>query len=760
MAGLAICLMVGAFALLVPVVYHFAPTVVLPDPLPPQHQSAENILYLALFLILVPGSVLLAPRIADRLAARDPDRAGLVVPLLGGALGVVFVLARLVDHLLDRDGLAILFALAVLWAALALLVLTRPGVLGLVARRGSDGRRKAGAAWAAAGVLAAAACLAFVTFDGLSVTALIVSLLAAALLVLAWVRFGARPGATGRWWRGLDLLVLILILVAVPDIPIYRIDELATSASDAYIANTMQFHASLFLGPVNAILHGRYLLVDTVAQYGVGSLYFIAGWFKLVPIDYGTLSLLDGILAAVVFAAGYFVMRTAGIRRAIAIVALVVTVLVLVYGIAFPIGAILQNGSIRFGFLPFSLLALWLARERWPGTAKVTGPLAWIVVGISAIWALEGFLYTSATLVGLVLLTALARPEGSPLRWILRQAGWAILAWLIAHLVFAVATLVASGELPDWGMYLTYLKEFLTGRIGDLTYDYPTWTPALAIGFGYAAGAVLLALIAWRERAWLVANRLAMIAAGGLTAYGIVQYSYFANRSLGVVIPFVTFPLILLVSIWLDRLLEHSGASRLLKGGSLAFALVLSSIAVAVAWPVAQHRATDSMLAYGLPGGKSLRGGLDRLGNMPPVVEGADEGERLLETYMPGEDASAVIVSYDLDVNILVRAKRDNSLGITDAKENGWVPGPHIPVVRRAAAQLKAGDRILLDQGALTVFHRLRRDPSLADRPLLPRYRLSIVQSQALQVIGEHYDLKPVARGRDGLVVMELVPRR
>src|SRR6185503_9941579 len=40
------------------------------------------------------------------------------------------------------------------------------------------------------------------------------------------------------------------------------------------------------------------------------------------------------------------------------------------------------------------------------------------------------------------------------------------LACVAAHLVFALATLAASGALPDWGEYLVYLREFLFGTVG------------------------------------------------------------------------------------------------------------------------------------------------------------------------------------------------------------------------------------------------------------------------------------------------------
>ncbi len=59
-------------------------------------------------------------------------------------------------------------------------------------------------------------------------------------------------------------------------------------------------------------------------------------------------------------------------------------------------------------------------------------------------------------------------------------------ACLVAHVaVRRWITLAGPGELPDWGWYLNTLREFLLGRLGDLTYDFSPWSPALAVGALY-----------------------------------------------------------------------------------------------------------------------------------------------------------------------------------------------------------------------------------------------------------------------------------
>jgi len=133
-----------------------------------------------------------------------------------------------------------------------------------------------------------------------------------------------------------------------------------------------------------------------VSQYGVGSVYFLAAWFHLAPIGYGTLRLLDGILTASFFAAGYSVLRVAGAPRLLAIPAMAVAVVALVYALDYPIGALPQQGPLRFG-LPMALILATVAALRWPRWSRVAlaaPDRGRRVVGLGA----EAFAYTALTL--------------------------------------------------------------------------------------------------------------------------------------------------------------------------------------------------------------------------------------------------------------------------------------------------------------------------------------------------------------------------
>ncbi len=157
------------------------------------------------------------------------------------------------------------------------------------------------------------------------------------------------------WWRS------SLIALAVPNLSVYS----PGGPSGAFETQIIQFHQDFYLGPANSLLGGRTMLVDVFSQYGVGSILFLAGVFKVFPIAYGTLALTEGVLAAGMFCLAYVTLRLAGVGRVLAWAAFAVALVVLVFNLLYPLGGLLQHGAFRFGMPMLILVAA--ARETRAG---------------------------------------------------------------------------------------------------------------------------------------------------------------------------------------------------------------------------------------------------------------------------------------------------------------------------------------------------------------------------------------------------------
>lgn len=756
--ALAAAIAVGLFMVGMPLAYKIFEPAYFPPPFPSPNQDAETAVYLAMVFLVAPFSILASWWLGRRIQA-GPNRDCLpsLVAVLIALLGIGILLIRLSSGLPWGDGLEATLGGGLVWIALAGFALWRAGSdrpwrpAALISRN-----QRALFLLAAAAVLAG--LLSFVRFGNVDPAVLFLGLVIVTIVSTVYYRSRARL-SPGRWGIPADVIVLVLVVLAVPDMVILYPEAAVTNADLGMNTYVIQFHQSLFLGAASQVLHGSALLVDTVSQYGIGSIYLIAAFFEVAPIGNFTLGFFDGVLTGFMFGLGYGILRMAGVNRLVAATAMLTAVITLAWGLKYPVGGLLQHGAIRFG-LPMLLIAPVVASARWPRSRTVMKWFALIVVGLSSIWALEAFMYVTFTALGLTLIAATWQPRETLRRWLLTVAGSMLAAWVVTHVLFALITLIASGSLPEWGLYLSYLRDFLAGDIGDLTYNVSRWSPSLLVFGAYLLSAFALVAITARDRAYVDGRRATFLAIAGLTAYGVVLFSYFDNRSLDHVLPYVCLPALLVVTIWLGLILDpSSGFSNRTRTAALASGLAVAALAIANVWPAAGHRSEDSLLAYAIPGGNSLSQGFDRIWNPPPLTAGALPGQLLVEQYFPGQDKVPVVTVPDLDVEILDRTDRANQLGFTDAKENSWVPGPHQPRIEEATAELKAGDRMLLDTPALTAYQGYRAHPDIDENALSAATNLKQLQLDVLQSVAERFNLREVAKGDAGMYVVELERR-
>lgn len=738
----------------------------LPEPFPDQNQSAENFLFVFALLVALPMGVFAGHRLVRRIeVSANANALPLLASLLASGLGAAVIGAKLSERLPWGGGATTLSVLVGAWwlASLALVAMVlrarpRSRWVGLSSNR-----------WVLAWPLLVVAVLVPLSFTDLrDISA---GVLVAGLAVGAAVWFAAGHGSMRLGqrlgWRaglGFDLAAVILLFAAALNVVIF------TPADPAAFLETpiVHFHQNFFLGPANHVLAGDAMLVESFSQYGVGSIYLLAGWFQLVPAGNGTLGVLDGALSAAGFVVVFVICRLCGASRTLALGALGVGVVALVYSLDYPLGALPQHGGIRFG-LPLALLVAATVGERFADrrmVALVARGMGLVVVGISAIWALEAFIYTTATLTGLLAAGMMIEPPGRRRGWLVGRALAVLGAWAVAHLLLASLTLLFAGSLPAWGRYLDTLYAFLGGPVGDLTYDFSSFSagfPVIAIYLASAVGIFVL----WRGRRELVERESAsLLALAGATSYGIALFSYFVNRSADHIVPYISLPVILILVLWLSLLRRTpSLASPTAWRAGLAISLGVGALVVSVAASSVDTRFRQSALGHLVPGGNSLAAAFERLWDPPPLAPQSPVGVRLLERYMPNERRSLVLTSADLGIEVLVRAGRANVLFLADPWEDSLVPEQHVGSVTDSIAALEAGQRMLVDEGGLEVFAELRRDSGrdpiedpVGSVGIVP-IGLANLQQLALQEIGRRFSLRPIAE-KAGLSVVELVPRR
>ena len=745
---------VGAFFLIAPLARWVLPTTDVPAPFPDHHQDAETLLFVFAFAVLLPLAAAFVPRLADRLVdATDEASLSTLSALVAAGLLVAAAAVRAAGS----GGAAIAVAM-IAWGLLAAAALFAAASGRLRLGQALTSRRKL--LWWATGCGSIALMLSFSDVGSIALAPLIVGV----LIAVAVLRFGDQvslPKLGRRTGLLVDGLLIVLLVLAIPNLVIFTSGSFSANVELAII----HFHQNFFLGPANQVLGGGAMLVDTLSQYGVGSIYFLAALFQLIPIGDGTLGLIEGVLSALMFCGGYLVVRAAGAPRLLAAAGFAVAVVVFVYGLIYPLGALLQHGAFRFG-LPIGVLLGAVIEARWPHRATAGRALQLLTMAVASIWALEAFGYTLLTILAVISVRVWFLASAERRRAAIRGLIEVAVTVLAAHLLFDLLTLVFTGELPRWGWYLSTLREFLTGPVGDLTYDFSRWSPGLALGVLYFSSAAGLILLLRRRPDVAHREPTAIIAIAGTTAMGIGLFSYLVNRSADHIVPYVSLPAVMLAVLWLALTLRPWLAiDRALRRAALGGALLLAVLTVAVAASSVGERFSQSALALARPGGASFRAAVDRLWDPPPLSPGAIEGKLLLDRYMPDEQRSLVIADADLTVEILTRSGRSSELPLGDPWEDSLVPDGHLDALAETVDQLQPGTRMLVDASAIRILNQLVADPDRdpIDEPIgkssLVPSGIANLQQWALQQIGERFRLRTIARGSDELRVVELEPR-
>ncbi len=475
--ALTVAATLAAFGVLAAFLHVVVPSTALPAPFPPQHQDAETLTFVLTFVVALPLALWLVPRRSARIVkARGQDSlsglaAGLSVLLLG-----LVVIVKATDRLGVAGGPYPLLAGGALWLLVAGVAVHAAGsdrgapLLEIFAGRARE-------VWVAGLVLLSggSARVRRPRFD---------------------VGRGRRPRRPRRRRRRLFVRPVVAGAAARTMGSGDRRGGDRAAPARGSESRRVRHHrrvsdADHSLSPgllprpgEPGAACGRAMLVDTLSQYGVASIYSLAAWFEIAPIGPGTLGFFEGVLSALVFAAAYLTIRLTGASRIIAVTAMSLAVFVLVYGLEYPLGGLLQHGAIRFGMPMIPLLAgtLELARPRYARGAQAAQLLA---LGVASIWALEAFAYTVLTVAAMVAVKAWLKPAGSRRRCVFRWTRGFRRGMSGGPRRVRNRDGRRRRRAPRLGPVLNTLREFLTGSIGDLTYDFLGWSPALAVGAFY-----------------------------------------------------------------------------------------------------------------------------------------------------------------------------------------------------------------------------------------------------------------------------------
>ncbi|MDP9258839.1 MAG: hypothetical protein M3Q31_20140 [Actinomycetota bacterium] len=622
-------------------------------------ETLEAIWWLAGFGVVAPLAVLGAGRLlsaADTPAARRALTGAAPCAVL--ALCAALALARAVGSLP-----ASLFFAAAPFALLP--ALGRRRLDALAGHR--NARALATAALAAAGALGIAAFLPSAS-HGSDVIVLTLLLLAVALpVVFALRRRALHPRAR------LALGVLIPLLLAL----------LAWDVSFQVLTS----HQDFYLGPANDIRHGRYMLVEDYSQYGVAVIYFLAAILAPLPFGYGTFVLVLGILNSVLILAVYVVLRVA--TRSLAFAAIGTFAALMSSSIA-TIGRSGQypsTGFLRFGIPWLLVCALAVAfRRDWPERAPLV--VAYLLVGVAAVWSFETAFYTVATFAVSVIAAALTRPDGRRLRCAAAHLGAGAAAAIAAIALLVTATEIGRGRLPQIGGYLDFLRLYSVAGFGQL--PVPGWSLGYLMGALCVASLTATFLMAVRGRGSKLGRPSTIVPLAALGAFAAVALTYFLGRSHPNNLTHVAPPFVAMVTLWTALAWRAWARERNpVAVAGVALAGVCAALLIAQQLPQLVDKAPDSALVAGVhtaTGGRGLAQRVRALTDLPVINPRTRTVEALVRRSVPGEAPLLVAVEPAVATETLIRLDRSDILPIGTPEQDG------LPLARRRTLLRAARD--------------------------------------------------------------------
>ena len=322
-----------------------------------------------------------------------------------------------------------------------------------------------------------------------------------------------RP-ATKKALIALDTLAIILIIGACFD-PHFTINS---------------HHENFYLGPVNALLHGKTMLVDVYSQYGVFLHEFLAFFFKLnfLPLNYQGLAFLVALFSMFQYILIYFLSRMLLKSPQFSLVILFIVLLMNLFATIGIFQSYPSIGPVRFG-LCYILITIIALRLKYPARKSIFLWLEYGILGIASIWSFETFIYTGTIFFGIHGYEAItmANTVGDFFKRVALEFLKSILAIVLFHSIQALIIFLARGIWPNWAYYFEYIYLYSVAGIVSLPVD--VWSPWFIIVVIYFICLIYPFITRIITKEWDISFETQIILC--FASFGIAQFTYYVGRS-------------------------------------------------------------------------------------------------------------------------------------------------------------------------------------------------------------------------------------
>jgi len=540
-----------------------------------------------------------------------------------------------------------------------------------------------------------------------------------------------------------DIFVIVLIASLIID-PRFYFNDFA------------RHHQNFFLGPVNDILNGKDVLIDSYSQYGLFMPYFLALFFRsqILPMTYPGFTLLVSGTYIIYYSLIYFILRKIQPFQWLAIIttaAIIFFNYLAVWWVFMPI--IPAQGPFRYAW-PYLILAANLLGDTQPACTKrkkIVDVIELIIIGIAAIWSVEVFVYTLMTYIACQFYRYYSQKQPSKYKidHFFSRVGLAVLVSIVCWLIFLMVILVRSKQIPQFNELINYLR-FLTAytygsfaeeqtyKAADYIQRY--WIIGLAVLFGSMQGCIFYL---FSGRSDQVKRKLSSIA--GLTIFGVLQFSYFFVYSFTGHFALVCVPIILLAAFWFSELVQNKFRPHIKTSVAFGYVLLVGFFTMQYSFYVSESRMSHTQLVYTIQYFTSLvkheiwpEKLSKRFLIYHPWNDKTLEAEKLVNQYFRGQKRIAIFISPDDEVETLMRAGKTHIYPISNPYLVQVVPQIELRILSYPVT-FKKGDHILVstDRSKISSLERRLFDQINRDHLIFP---ILVSENYTVYEIGQQHN--------------------
>ncbi len=313
-----------------------------------------------------------------------------------------------------------------------------------------------------------------------------------------------------------------------------------------------------YIGPASAVALGANPFTEVFSQYGLNYL-ILAGALKVMPWSIFSVSLvitlIDSIYLLLVLIA---CIRIAHNR--------IFGALIGIFLILFFIGAFLYNPSytpsaLGMRYLPSLILLISLFTIK---NGKSFNFYTVSSIAISSIWSLEALIFSATVFFYYIFLDQIKKNKIFSIE-AMKEIFSVSLCIFTPHLILVIISYLIYGSLPRYAVYIELITTTQKASSGWIVTADPLIRTWLIPGLAYALTFCYSIYYCWIRRGQKNSGTRVIKILGCTSILGIVQLSYYAGRAVTPALLFISFPLLIIFTYFIEKICISIKEGKLLK---------------------------------------------------------------------------------------------------------------------------------------------------------------------------------------------------